>query len=195
MVYFTPNEENGSYLASAYSRTLDGEVQYSKLLKEGKLLYIDKKRATRLNFKDEVKSSITTLKTNGSGIKTPEDFKKSSEYLDTIKLTRKNTIASDKREKSSTPLEKIVSDYRDAGVYLVQRGFNGTILEAGSFDGLGARVLREAFSKKLGILRGNGGKTVVNSVGKIILIYLPHRVMWEFYSKKKPLKTDNVARS
>jgi hypothetical protein len=87
MVYFVPKKKGrGGYMASAYSRTVKGEDLYFQLIKRGNLLYLDKKKALQLDFKEEVMSSITTLNMEGSGIRTPKDFQQYLQNSDAVNL-------------------------------------------------------------------------------------------------------------
>lgn len=72
MVYLRP-DESGNFIASAYSRTENGEAKYANLSNAGRILYFDKDKVARLPLQGEAKSSLSTFNA-GDDVKTPENL-------------------------------------------------------------------------------------------------------------------------
>ena len=76
MVYLR-EDKRGNYLASAYSKTENGERQFVNLVNAGGLLALNKNKVTDLNLTGEVKSSFESVKIGDKVI----DLSRSTPYI------------------------------------------------------------------------------------------------------------------
>ena len=71
-IIIRPDEE-GNYIASAYSRKEASEAKYVGFVRDGKVLYLDKNKVTDLTLRGEAQSSLSTFSI-GDDVLTADDY-------------------------------------------------------------------------------------------------------------------------